>query len=205
MENNNLIAYSMSFASYLVQSIKSDKIKNIILFGSVARGDHNKESDIDIFVDSKQNIEKEVYGVLDSFYDSIIYKKYWKLIGIRNEISIKVGNIENWDLKSSIISHGILLYGKYYHEMEGKLHSLFIIEIPGKRKDKIKVWRKLYGYKQKVNKKLYTQKGILEELQGKRLGASNFTVPIQNANQIKQFLRKNKVTFKSIDLQSDSL
>jgi len=48
----NLISYSIDFVSFLIQKTKSrEKIKNIILFGSVARGEADRESDIDLFID----------------------------------------------------------------------------------------------------------------------------------------------------------
>jgi len=48
---SKLIAYAMDFASFLIQKIKNiDNINNIILFGSVAREEADKTSDIDIFI-----------------------------------------------------------------------------------------------------------------------------------------------------------
>lgn len=46
-------------AKEFAETIKSDKIKQIILFGSVARGDDTPDSDIDILIvsDNKKEIE----------------------------------------------------------------------------------------------------------------------------------------------------
>ena len=41
-----------------------EKIRNVILFGSVARNDFSDESDIDIFIDSTHNIEQDVNKIL---------------------------------------------------------------------------------------------------------------------------------------------
>ncbi|MBI2137532.1 nucleotidyltransferase domain-containing protein, partial [Candidatus Woesearchaeota archaeon] len=42
----------MDVASFLVQKVSErEKIRNIILFGSVARGEADKTSDVDLFVD----------------------------------------------------------------------------------------------------------------------------------------------------------
>ena len=206
MKRDNLIAYAMAFASYLIQNIESNKtIRSIILFGSIARNDYDKDSDIDVFVDSKDNIENEVKTILDSFYESILYQRYWKLLGITNDISIKVGDLDKWDVKRSIISHGISLYGKYTQDIGGKLYSMFIVDIGGKRSEKLRMWRGLYGYKQKVNKKVYAKKGILEQLDAKRIGPGVIIVPIINANLLKKFLIDNKARYKIIELQSDSL
>ena len=56
--NKDLFSYAISFVSFLVQNIDEDSlsnIKEIILFGSVARGKAGKGSDIDLFI----NLYKE--------------------------------------------------------------------------------------------------------------------------------------------------
>ena len=48
-----LLGYAMDFASFLIQNLKNtDKINSIIIFGSVARNDEDKESDIDLFINT---------------------------------------------------------------------------------------------------------------------------------------------------------
>ena len=48
-----LISYAMDFVSFFMQNSKNlDRINTIILFGSVARGEANKKSDIDLLVDT---------------------------------------------------------------------------------------------------------------------------------------------------------
>jgi len=206
MKRNKLIAYAMAFASYLLQSIRSESgIRNIILFGSVARNDFDKESDVDIFIDTKDKIEKEVHNILDSFYESVVYKRYWKLLDITNEISLKIGDLDKWDLRRSVLSHGLSLYGKYTSELGGKLYSMFILDIRGKRNEKLKTWRKLYGYKQKVNKKEYSKPGLADELGARRLGPAVFILPLEHTNIMKQFLIKRKVKHRIIELQTDAL
>ena len=205
MKRGNLIAYAMAFSSYLIQSLKREaSVQNIVLFGSVARGDFDSKSDIDIFVDTKEDIEKEVSDILDSFYNSIIYKNYWKLLGINNDLSVKVGDISRWELRRSIISHGISLFSKYREDIGGKLFSMFIIDVGGKRNQKLKIWRKIYGYRQRVKGKEYSAKGLLDELDAKRIGPAVFILPIENTNAARQFLNKNKVKHRIIEMQTDS-
>ena len=59
-----LISYALDFASFIVQNLKElDKVQSIILFGSAARDEAEKDSDVDIFVEvtsNEKNIEKEV-------------------------------------------------------------------------------------------------------------------------------------------------
>ena len=45
------IALAMDFSSFLIEKVDTDKIKNIILFGSVSRQEDSEESDIDLFID----------------------------------------------------------------------------------------------------------------------------------------------------------
>ena len=63
MKNRKFIA--QEFAN----TIKSDKISQIILFGSVARGDDTEESDIDILIISKNpnDIELEIHSEVVNF------------------------------------------------------------------------------------------------------------------------------------------
>ena len=80
---------------------------------------------------------------------------------------------------------------------------MFIIKVAGKHNAKLKIWRRLYGYKQKVQKKEYYIKGVLDELEAKRLGPGVFILPIENVNSMRQFLAKNKINHKIIELQTD--
>ena len=63
-----LIAYALDFSSFLIQKIREkEKIKNIILFGSVARDEASEESDVDLFIDiNKENksLENEIRNIL---------------------------------------------------------------------------------------------------------------------------------------------
>ncbi|MFH0876244.1 MAG: nucleotidyltransferase domain-containing protein [archaeon] len=198
---SRLISYAMDFVSFLIEKMKdSSEIKSIILFGSVARQDTDKNSDVDIFIDTKKDIQKEVGAIKESFLESIKYKKYWKLLGVENNLDIQVGEIKKWDLERSIISNGIVLYGKYFDRPKTKGSSLFVIKAKGERKNQIKLWRKLYGYKQKVNDKIYKSVGLLSNYGGKKLGNGVFLVPIEHTQHVIAFLRKEKTNFEVIDV-----
>lgn len=187
MNQNNLLSYAMDFASFIIQNTKNlDKIKSIILFGSVARLDSEKNSDIDIFIDTTTEIiSEEIEAIKTLFLKSSKYQRYWKLLSIDNELSIKIGDLEKWDLKRSIISDGILLYGKYSGQIKTKEYTLFILKTKGKRKDKVKMWRLIYGYSQKVNGRKYHTKGLIEQYNGKKLSSAIFVVPMTFAVHMK--------------------
>jgi len=100
MKRENLISYAANFVSFLLDQFQTD-IDKIVLFGSVARGDFDDESDIDLFVDTKKEIQKDVLKTLSFFRMSETQKK-WELKGLKNELSIKVGDLNKWKLKRDI-------------------------------------------------------------------------------------------------------
>ena len=142
MEQNKLISLALNFASFLIDKIK---VKNIILFGSIATNTFDKESDIDLFIETDRKNESKINNLLELYKKTKEYEKF-KLTGIQNEISIKCGDLENWkDLKRSIISNGIVLYGKYQGKPDNLKHKLlFMLDIKNlPRAKKVKIWRKI--------------------------------------------------------------
>lgn len=206
INKNSLISYASNFSSFLIDSKIGDAINRIILFGSVARGDFGKESDVDIFIDTDKDIEKEVYRVMSLFKDSRIFEA-WKLKGIENEISVKIGKLKNWSLRREVISSGIVLYGKY-KEMPEKTEYYMLIKMDMKNiktAKQMSIWRKLYGYRQRIGEKTYTGKGLVENLGGKKLGKSIVIVPMRNRGKLLAFLNEKKVRHTVYELWSDNL
>jgi len=192
-------AYASYFVSYLLSNFKDiENIKKIILFGSVARNEASKDSDIDLFVEIKKQSKKfseELQKTIEDFYKSreaLIFKTK----GIDNKINIITGNIDNWkDLKKSIESTGILLYGKYLpSKVEGLKYSIIAW-------DNIKLNRgaflnKLYGFK--VNNKHYS--GLIEQFNGKKLGKSSIMIPIEHTEDIFKLIKHYKVNARIIEV-----
>lgn len=201
-KRNELISYAMDFASYLIRDV--EEINNIILHGSVSRGDFDKDSDIDLFVDVIDlKKEKKIKKSKQEYYKTESYKR-WKLRGLDNEISIIVGKLEGkeWsNLKRAIVNTGILLYGKFKSNVE-KNHPyvLFVFENIKPDKKRIAIFRKLFGFK--TGKKKIP--GLLEKINGIKMGKSSILVPIENSKRIKDYLRSKKVTPKIYDLWSDA-
>ncbi|MDR3062679.1 MAG: nucleotidyltransferase domain-containing protein [Methanobrevibacter sp.] len=84
-------------------------IEKIILFGSVARGDDKKDSDIDILIitHDENKIEKEVYNKVSNF-----------LLETMEYISVKIKNINYYNLHKNkslffknIKNEGVLIGG----------------------------------------------------------------------------------------------
>ncbi len=206
MNKHELIAYAMDFCSFLLKSETGKDINKIILFGSVARGDFDSESDIDIFIDTeKGEIEEAAKRILKSFEISETNEK-WRLKGVKNSISLQVGRLEEWRLYRSVIASGILLYGKFEEMPKGaKYYSMLALDFGRMdRNRKIRVWRALYGYKQKVGKKVFVSRGLLEELKGIKIERSVIAVPAKNKDGILDFLKRNKVKYRIFEVWTDS-
>src|SRR3989338_4632819 len=96
MSVNDIHAYIFDFLSFVFENKELfDSIKKVILFGSVASGEFDKNSDIDIFFDvkgDKTKIEPELNNTLKSF--EIKSEKTWKLKNISLPIKNVVGDIE---------------------------------------------------------------------------------------------------------------
>ena len=205
--NYKLLAYAQDFSSFLMQNIKeADKITKIILFGSTSRGESEKNSDIDIFIETDEKLEQKINEIKDKFYDSLKFKKYWELLGIKNEINLSVGNLKDWgDLKRSLISDGIILFGKYINKIKTKPYVLFSITQGNNRNKNISAWRELYGYSQKTSKKTYSNPGIIKEYNGQKLARGVFIIPIDNSNKLANFLKQKGFKFKLISFQMEEM
>lgn len=199
--NYRLIAYAQDFVSFLLEKLKKDanKITKIILFGSVSRGDANEKSDIDLFFDvTDEKIEESIIEIKEEFYDSVKVKGYWKLLGIKNEFHCVIGKLDEWGLKASIIANGIILFGKYKDRIESESYYLFIVTPTKNRNKNISIWRELYGYTQKIGKKLYEKKGLVKEYTGEKLARGVFIIPLDHAQKIINYLKENKLNYKLI-------
>ncbi len=206
--NYKLVAYAQDFVSFLMQNLKQemDTINAIILFGSVARGQAGKDSDIDLFIETKnKKIEEKIQQVIEDFYSSIKYKQYWKLLRVTNDIKCMVGELEKWpSLKRSIVSGGLVLFDSYKAKFEANPYSLFKIEGKEKRSESIKIWRKLYGYKQKVDNKEYYSEGLLEKYGGKKIAKGIFLVPMNHCQKFIDFFHKEKMKYSLLEFWTDA-
>ncbi|MBI2631973.1 nucleotidyltransferase domain-containing protein [Candidatus Pacearchaeota archaeon] len=199
-KSKQLVAYASAFVSFVLQKID---IEDIILFGSVARGEATEKSDIDIFFNVKRN-EKEVKGIikeeLEKFYKSLIYET-WTLKGIKNNISVEVGDLNKWKLKRSIISDGIVLYGKFKNLPE-KTHgfTLFILRPIKNITKRNKIMRYLFGREEKE----YKTEGIVKIFGGEKISTTTFLLPLEKTKEIEKILNKDKLDYSFFELWTDA-
>lgn len=197
---NKLLAYAYDFVSYLLlQPIDQFNINQIILFGSAARNDAGKESDVDLFVDVLSNdikireFEKTITKIKDSFFESERLNK-WKVLGIKNDFSIIVGRLKDnkWrDLRQNISLYGIIVFKRYVEKREGKNYVAVKWNSPEEVNTRVKLARKLYGYKQKG--RFY--EGMLKQIEAIQLGGGAALIPLQHLTKLTKILKELKIRF----------
>ena len=195
MKNRNLTGYASNFVSFLLSSEKFPaSIKSIILFGSVARGDFHRESDIDIFIDTNTDIpktKKVVEILLEEFYGSK-FCKVWNTLGVRNQIRVLVGDLEKSELKHSIISDGITLYSKFKAGMEGGPYLLCSYSPIKDSRKRMGIERKLFGYRAKGKR----FNGIVDDFGGEKVSSRSFLVPLEAGRQIEPLFKKHRIALR---------
>ncbi len=186
------ISYAQNYLSFLFLNKGIAKhINAIYLFGSAVRGELEKESDVDIFIDS-ESAEVEVLArkSISIFMKSKDYDK-WKLMNFTYSVSVQVGKLAKWDLKSSIEAEGILLYSKSPAITSANRNVLFTIALPEKKPQYLKFIRSFFGR----NEKGYNDKGIIGNINGTKLSATVFIVAKEYQQQIEQALQQQKVEY----------
>lgn len=202
INRNELVAYAMDFASYLIS--RTEDINRIILHGSIARGDFDEKSDVDLFIDTRaRNAERHIQKIADDYYKTERYKQ-WTLKGIANEISLIVGILDSteWkNLKRAILATGILVYGKYTAGVE-KTRQYTLISFGSIKPDsrRVSVYRKLFGFKQQ--KKSYS--GLAEKCNAVRVGTGSLLVPAAHVQTLVSYFHNKKIPMKLYDLWSDA-
>lgn len=93
-------------AQKFANAIKSSYIKKIILYGSVARGDDTKDSDIDILIitDDYEKIESLVYA---ESYKIIV--EYEENISPQFMTQTHFNEIKNFSFVSNVLKEGVTL------------------------------------------------------------------------------------------------
>jgi len=203
MERSILLAYVLHFISFLMEDVSIAKnLEKIILFGSVARDDFDEESDIDVFIETDEKYKSLILDRLRVFREI----ERWKLIGIKNDIKLYIGYLKNYSgLRRSIISDGIYLYGKYQEKPKDlSQYVLFSISLEKlNRLEKIKLWRGLYGYVQKIGRKTYRSEGIIKKIGGRKIGRGVFLIPAEYSQKIVSLLKPRRISYEIIEIWTD--
>ena len=195
--------YASYFVSYLLSNLKNvENMERIVLYGSVARDEAVRESDVDIFIEVKKKkikSEKEIGEIEKKFYQSR-EAALFKSKGIDNKFSVKIGTLQEWgDLYKSIASTGIVLYGPYEaRDLPSGVKHFIIVFWEKIGKNRGSFLNKLYGFK--IKDKHYN--GLLVKFNGKKIGKSCIMLPIQYKNDIFKLLKEHKVKAKALEVFS---
>lgn len=195
---SNLIAFGLDFSSYLLQKIKDkENLRNIILFGSVAREEASAKSDVDLFIDvltNSSSLEKELNSYVGAFYQSVKYKQYWKLLGVHNEIKLTIGKLQEWkELEPSIAANGITFYGKFSPSLkEGRNMTFLIWENIQPNAKRVLFNKRIFGF----NHRDKSYPGLLPKYSGERLGKGCILIPAEHTQMFINLFRKSHITVK---------
>ncbi len=197
-KSTEVMAYASTFVSYLLGKLdtKAGYIDAIILYGSAAKGEATPQSDIDLFIDTKYpRLERKIQSILSLFLASRLAALF-NIIGVANEISLKVGDLHKWrGLYHSIQSTGIVLWMRYGEkEFSSRPYTLFYWVGIGKNRGAF--LNKLYGVKGR--RKRYT--GIVETIGGRKVGKSAILVPTEKKELVIALFKKYLVAARQIEL-----
>ena len=99
---NNRVKIAYEFAN----AINSDKIVRIILFGSVARGDDGKDSDIDILIVS--DYRNEIWENIEDVIGEIVLEKQ-ELISVHIMDTERFNVSNDYSFLSNVLAEGKVL------------------------------------------------------------------------------------------------
>lgn len=181
-------------------------LRNIILFGSVSRGDYNENSDINIFIDIKNiKFQLKVKDILNKVVND--YENEVGNVKFRFNIIVSDLSLEKWNsLKKEIKKSYKILYSDNNNGNKGInkiLDKKIIISYDIKKlnqKDKVSFLRRLYGYKQIVNNKKYVQRGLLDDISGKKLGVNSILIYNSEKDKIIILFKKYKIRFETVEV-----
>lgn len=196
-QTRQALAYAQDALSFIFLDPSAEFIETIYFYGSAVRGQLQKESDIDLFIDTEKNIEKQVEAAIGRFYLSKDYEK-WKHFGFTPLISIHAGKLEEWQLKTSIAAEGLLLYSKKGGTAFTERFDLFILELPKNKKKYLHFTRSFFGRKESG----YCDIGFLGKLQGEKLSSNVILIKKEHEVELLKWLQKEKVdySFKEISV-----
>ncbi len=186
-----------------------DLIRCIILFGSVARGEADRRSDVDLLVIFDTELPPESIKEREKIGEIALdlEKKYDRSI----QIVFTNKNFDGLDRRfvEETLREGIILYGRNpeISAEKLKLEPFTLIYFSLKRlskSDKMRVRKALYGHRtlKKYKGKVYKSevKGLVEEFGGMRTGIASVIIPARRTKEFLEVLKKFGVKYHTLDV-----
>ncbi len=184
----------LTAAVELAQEIRTiPTLEAAILFGSAARGEMHKKSDVDILLifNTGHNPEIGEEGKIVHRYAGMIEESY-KLENPFSFVFINRGESVDSDFLWEVAKNGIVLYcrperivGKEAYLKPALVVSYGFPDIP--QKDKMFIKRRLYGYRVSTvhkGKEYISKKDGLVNQYGKKIGKAVFLIDVGKSDEI---------------------
>ncbi len=183
---------------FVREASRLPRLLSILLYGSAARGEHDARSDIDLLLifkdeDSRRKAERKVSEIVVKLGHRLEPQCY-SLDGLRRA---------DKSFLRGVFRDGIQLYGTVKIPSAPALLGLHPVRLVRiwvdelSEVEKVKFSQTLYGRTSKVGKKRYTYRGLLHRLGGQQLGKGIIKIPESAWPELKSFLERWKVRYKS--------
>lgn len=181
-----------------------------IVYGSVARGDADRRSDIDMFLvfSTKHDPERgEEFRIAHEIASETMRK-----FGSRSRFQLVFSNLKlqvDEDFLENLCKEGIVVWGRplLLDVKKLKLSPQIIISYDLSALSnygKLRIHRALHGYRvereHKGKKYVSESKGLLAEIGGRRLGRAVIMIPKENERYLKKVFDEAKVKYKSFEV-----
>jgi predicted nucleotidyltransferase len=188
----------------------TEGVAHIFLFGSVAKGDADRRSDVDLLV---------VFDTFSESFDDLKVKDRISELALYLEreydrsIQVVFTN-KNFDGLDSyfvkkVMREGIVLFSKSpsikMKNLELEPYALILYSFNGvDKKERLKIGRLLYGHKTKkvVKGRIYESKksGLVQELSGYHIAPGLIAIDQKNAEVLEKRLERLNINYKRIDM-----
>ena len=184
-------------------SKSNSNIRTAILFGSYARNQAHAQSEIDIcIIMTNEQLHNQLSNEILE-----LEKKYDK------NINLLIATPELKDLDHQLVEtlsrEGIVFYGNLpnisIQQLELEPYEIIKYDLSNlSQSDKMKIKRLLYGTKtkKKYKGKIYenTQKGIVEDFSGLRIGIASILIQKKLSWEVADMLRKYNISVRKISI-----
>jgi predicted nucleotidyltransferase len=208
MKPNLLLGYAADFVGFFLASLSRQElalVRQVVLFGSVARNTSGDASDVDLFIDTPDpaSIEPHAEAAIEGFEKSVKVRDYWRLLGVHSPISLKVGDTAAWEaLAPALREDGRVLYGPCRIDpLTTTPKVLLSWENISSGKARTNLYRNLFGYIS--NRKRYP--GLLARHHGERITKGAILIPLESLPIFQELFKRLCLTCQLRTLFEESI